>query len=48
MVSVASPTADTGTVVTGADTFAFGPGSGTDDVGDFRQSDGDRIRTSPV
>jgi serralysin len=39
----ASPTADTGTVATGADTYAFAPGSGDDDINDFRQSDGDRI-----
>ena len=39
----ASPTAATGTVVTGADTFVFGPGNGTDDINDFRQSDFDRI-----
>ena len=28
----ASPTADTGTVVTGADTFVFAPGNGNDDI----------------
>jgi hypothetical protein len=39
----ASPTAPTGTVVTGADTFVFAPGSGNDDINDFRQSDHDRI-----
>jgi serralysin len=39
----ASPTAPTGSVVTGADTFVFAPGSGNDDIGDFRQSDHDRI-----
>ena len=43
---VASPTADTGTVKTGADTFAFAPGNGNDDIGDFRQSDHDRIDVS--
>jgi len=42
----ASPTAPTGTVVTGADTFVFAPGNGNDDIGDFRQSDGDRIDVS--
>ena len=30
-------------VLTGADTFHFGPDSGRDDINDFRQSDGDRI-----
>jgi hypothetical protein len=39
----ASPTAPTGTVVTGADTFVFAPGNGVDDINDFRQSDHDRI-----
>jgi serralysin len=39
----ASPTAPTGTVITGADTFVFAPGSGNDDINDFRQSDHDRI-----
>src|SRR5882757_7102801 len=39
----ASPTAPTGTVVTGADTFVFAPGSGNDDINDFRQSDHDKI-----
>jgi serralysin len=39
----ASPTAPTGSVVTGADTFVFAPGSGNDDINDFRQSDHDRI-----
>jgi serralysin len=43
---VASPTADTGTVVTGADTFVFAPGNGNDDINDFRQSDGDKIDVS--
>jgi len=42
----ASPTADTGTVTTGADTFAFAPGNGNDDINDFRQSDHDRIDVS--
>ena len=42
----ASPTADTGTVETGADTFVFAPGNGNDDIGDFRQSDHDRIDVS--
>jgi hypothetical protein len=39
----ASSTAPTGSVVTGADTFAFAPGNGNDDINDFRQSDHDRI-----
>jgi hypothetical protein len=43
---VASPTADTGAVLTGADTFAFAPGNGNDDINDFRQSDHDRIDVS--
>ena len=34
----ASPTAATGSVVTGADTFVFAPGNGDDFVYDFRQS----------
>jgi hypothetical protein len=42
----ASPTAPTGTVVTGADTFVLAPGNGQDDINDFRQSDGDRIDVS--
>jgi len=42
----ASPTAPTGNAKTGADTFVFAPGSGNDDIGDFRQSDGDRIDVS--
>ena len=42
----ASPTAPTGNVKTGADTFVFAPGSANDTVGDFRQSDGDRIDVS--
>jgi Ca2+-binding RTX toxin-like protein len=42
----ASPTAPTGNVVTGADTFVFAPNSGTDDINDFRQSDHDRIDVS--
>ena len=43
---VASPTAATGSVVTGADTFVFAPGNGDDNVHDFRQSDHDRIDVS--
>ncbi|MEA2852519.1 MAG: hypothetical protein QOE02_2538 [Rhodospirillaceae bacterium] len=39
----ASPTAPTGAVVTGADTFVFAPANGNDDINDFRQSDHDRI-----
>ena len=39
----ASPTAPTGTVVTGADTFVFAANNGADDIGDFRQADHDRI-----
>ena len=35
------------TVVTGADTFAFAPGNGNDDINDFRQSDHDKIDVSP-
>ena len=42
----ASPTAPTGSVVTGADTFVFAPGSGNDDINDFRQSDHDKIDVS--
>ena len=42
----ASPTAPTGYVVTGADTFVFAPGNGADVVYDFRQSDGDKIDVS--
>jgi len=42
----ASPTAPTGTVITGADTFVFAPGSGNDDINDFRQSDHDKIDVS--
>jgi hypothetical protein len=42
----ASPTAPTGTVVTGADTFVFASGNGNDDINDFRQSDGDKIDVS--
>ncbi|HZB57322.1 MAG TPA: hypothetical protein VE527_27055 [Reyranella sp.] len=42
----ASPTAPTGSVVTGADTFVFAPGNGEDFVSDFRQSDHDRIDVS--
>ena len=41
-----SPTAPTGSVVTGADTFVFAPGNGADVVHDFRQSDHDRIDVS--
>ena len=43
---VASPTAPTGSVVTGTDTFAFAPGNGADFVYDLRQSDHDRIDVS--
>src|SRR5262249_23702407 len=43
---LASPTSPTGDVTTGADTFVFGPNNGTDFVGDFRQSDGDKIDVS--
>jgi serralysin len=43
---VASPTAPTGSVVTGTDTFVFAPGNGDDNVYDFRQSDYDRIDVS--
>jgi len=32
----ASPTAPTGAVVTGADTFVFAPANGNDDINDFR------------
>ena len=39
----ASPTAPTGSVVTGADTFVFAPGNGNDDTNDFRQSDHEKI-----
>jgi serralysin len=39
----ASPTAPTGTVITGADTFVFAPGNGNDDINDFRQSDHDKV-----
>jgi hypothetical protein len=42
----ASPTAPTGNVVLGADTFVFGPHSGNDTVFDFRQSNGDKIDVS--
>ena len=41
-----SPTAATGTVVTGADTFVFAPDNGADVIYDFRQTDGDRIDVS--
>jgi serralysin len=44
--ALASPTAPTGSVVTGADTFVFAPGNGDDFVCDFRQSDHDRIDVS--
>ena len=43
---VASPTAPTGSVVTGTDTFAFAPGNGADFVYDLRQGDHDRIDVS--
>jgi hypothetical protein len=43
---VASPTAPTGSVVTGTDTFVFAPGNGADFVYDLRQSDHDRIDVS--
>jgi hypothetical protein len=43
---LASPTAPTGNVTTGADTFVFAPNNGNDFVGDFRQSDGDKIDVS--
>jgi Ca2+-binding RTX toxin-like protein len=43
---VASPTAPTGSVVTGTDTFVFAPGNGNDFVHDFRQTDHDRIDVS--
>jgi len=43
---VASPTAPTGSVLTGADTFVFAPGNGADFVYDFRQGDGDRMDVS--
>jgi serralysin len=39
----ASPTAPTGNVKTGADTFVFAPHNGNDDIMDFRQSDHDKI-----
>jgi Ca2+-binding RTX toxin-like protein len=39
----ASPTAATGTVITGADTFVFVLNSGNDDIKDFRQGDQDKI-----
>jgi serralysin len=42
----ASPTAPTGAVVTGADTFVFSSGNGGDFIHDFRQSDHDRIDVS--
>jgi Ca2+-binding RTX toxin-like protein len=42
----ASPTAPTGTVITGADTFVFAPGNGNDDINDFRHSDHDKIDVS--
>jgi hypothetical protein len=42
----ASPSAPTGNVTTGADTFVFAPGNGSDYIYDFRQSDGDRIDVS--
>ena len=43
---LASPTAPTGNVITGADTFTFAPGSGNDDINDFRQNDHDKIDVS--
>jgi hypothetical protein len=42
----ALPTAPTGSVVTGADTFVFAPGNGDDFVYDLRQADHDRIDVS--
>ena len=42
----ASPTAPTGNVITGADSFVFAPGNGNDDINDFRQSDHDKIDVS--
>jgi Ca2+-binding RTX toxin-like protein len=42
----ASPTALTGSVVTGTDTFVFAPGNGDDFVYDLRQADHDRIDVS--
>jgi Ca2+-binding RTX toxin-like protein len=42
----ASPTAATGTVETGADTYVFAPGNGSDYIYDFRQSDHDKIDLS--
>ena len=42
----ASPTAPTGNVKTGADTFIFAPGNGNADINDFRQTDGDKIDVS--
>ena len=44
--AAASPTAPTGTVITGADTFVFAPGNGNDDINDFRHSDHDKIDVS--
>lgn len=41
-----SPTVPTGSVVTGADTFAFAPGNGGDFIYDLRQADHDRIDVS--
>jgi serralysin len=41
-----SPTTPTLLVVTGTDSFVFAPGNGDDDIGDFRQSDHDRIDVS--
>ena len=43
---VASPTAPTGSMVTGTDTFVFAPGNGADFVYDLRQSDHDRVDVS--
>ena len=42
----ASPTAATGTVITGADTFVFALNNGNDDINDFRQGDQDKINVS--
>jgi hypothetical protein len=43
---IASPTAPTGTVTTGSDTYVFAPGNGRDSIMDFRQSDHDKIDVS--
>jgi len=42
----ASPTAPSGSVVTGTDIFVFAPGNGGDFVYDLRQGDQDRIDVS--